>query len=79
MDLRVARSFKIGECVSLQGLFEFFNRFNVGNPAAVQTLENALEAEYIFAGCSCRSRFSCSSAADHTCYANNAPNGSRIS
>ena len=36
MDMRVAKTFAIGERVKIQGLFEFFNLLNNGNPAAVQ-------------------------------------------
>jgi outer membrane receptor protein involved in Fe transport len=39
-DVRIAKSFMLGERVRLQALFEFFNIFNNGNPAAVQTNEN---------------------------------------
>jgi len=41
MDLRVAKTFAIGERVHVQALFEFFNLFNGANPAAIQTTENA--------------------------------------
>jgi len=40
MDLRVAKTFAIGERVRLQALFEFFNLFNNANPAAVNLNEN---------------------------------------
>ncbi|HKE06816.1 MAG TPA: TonB-dependent receptor [Candidatus Acidoferrum sp.] len=40
MDLRVAKTFAIGDRVRLQALFEFFNLFNKGNPAAVNLNEN---------------------------------------
>jgi hypothetical protein len=36
MDLRVARTWVVREHVRIQGLFEFFNLFNNGNPAAIQ-------------------------------------------
>ncbi len=36
MDLRVARTWVIREHVRVQGMFEFFNFFNNGNPAAIQ-------------------------------------------
>lgn len=39
MDLRVAKRFRIGERVKAQVLFEMFNLFNRGNPAAIQALE----------------------------------------
>jgi TonB dependent receptor/Carboxypeptidase regulatory-like domain/TonB-dependent Receptor Plug Domain len=39
MDLRVAKTFPIGERVKVQGLFEFFNLFNNANPAAIQNAE----------------------------------------
>ena len=35
MDMRIARTFRIKERVSVQALFEFFNLFNNANPAAV--------------------------------------------
>jgi Carboxypeptidase regulatory-like domain/TonB dependent receptor/TonB-dependent Receptor Plug Domain len=36
MDLRIARTWTIRERFHVQGLFEFFNMFNNGNPAAIQ-------------------------------------------
>jgi hypothetical protein len=36
MDLRVAKTWIIRERFRVQGLFEFFNLFNNGNPAAIQ-------------------------------------------
>ena len=36
MDLRVAKTWAIGERLKIQGLFEFFNLFNNANPAAIQ-------------------------------------------
>jgi len=40
MDLRIAKTFSIGERVKAQALFEFFNLFNNANPAAIQTGQN---------------------------------------
>ena len=40
MDLRVAKTFRINERVRAQALFEFFNLFNTGNPAAVNQNQN---------------------------------------
>lgn len=40
MDLRVAKTFPISERVKAQALFEFFNLFNTGNPAAVNINQN---------------------------------------
>jgi len=40
MDLRVAKTFAIGDRVRLQALFEFFNLFNCANPAAVNLNQN---------------------------------------
>jgi len=40
MDLRVAKTFAIGDRVRLQALFEFFNLFNAANPAAVNLNQN---------------------------------------
>jgi hypothetical protein len=40
MDLRVAKMFRISERVKAQALFEFFNLFNTGNPAAVNLNQN---------------------------------------
>lgn len=37
MDMRVAKTWVIRERLRVQGLFEFFNLFNTGNPAAIQT------------------------------------------
>ena len=39
MDMRIQKTFSIGERVKLQALFEFFNLFNNANPAAIQTSE----------------------------------------
>jgi hypothetical protein len=39
MDTRLAKRFNIGERVKAQVLFEFFNLFNRGNVAAVQSLD----------------------------------------
>ena len=36
MDLRVAKTWVVRERFRIQGLFEFFNLFNNGNPAAIQ-------------------------------------------
>jgi hypothetical protein len=36
MDLRIAKTWVIRERFRIQGLFEFFNLFNNGNPAAIQ-------------------------------------------
>lgn len=36
MDMRIARTFPIGDRVRIQALFEFFNLFNSANPAAIQ-------------------------------------------
>ncbi|HET6929789.1 MAG TPA: TonB-dependent receptor, partial [Candidatus Acidoferrum sp.] len=40
MDLRVAKTFAIGDRARLQALFEFFNLFNSANPAAVNLNQN---------------------------------------
>jgi len=40
MDLRVMKTFMIGERVRVQGMFEFFNLFNNANPAAIQIQES---------------------------------------
>jgi len=40
MDLRVAKTWVVREHIRIQGLFEFFNLFNNGNPAAVNQNEN---------------------------------------
>ena len=40
MDLRIAKTFRINERVSVLGLFEFFNLFNSANPAAVNFNQN---------------------------------------
>jgi len=40
MDLRIARTWTIHERFKLEGLFEFFNLFNNGNPAAIQTQQS---------------------------------------
>ena len=37
MDLRVAKTWAMGDRFKIQGLFEFFNLFNNANPAAIQT------------------------------------------
>ena len=36
MDLRIAKTWPIGDRFKIQGLFEFFNLFNNANPAAIQ-------------------------------------------
>jgi len=36
MDLRIAKTWVIRERFRIQGLFELFNLFNNGNPAAIQ-------------------------------------------
>jgi hypothetical protein len=36
MDMRIAKTFALGERVRIQGLFELFNLFNNANPAAIQ-------------------------------------------
>jgi len=43
MDIRFAKTFKIGERARIQGLFEFFNLFNSANPAAVQAQEGGVQ------------------------------------
>lgn len=51
MDLRVAKTFPIGDRVRLQALFEFFDLFNSANPAAVNINQNhtpRLPGEAIF-------------------------------
>lgn len=40
MDIRFAKTFKIGERVRIRGLFEFFNLFNGANPAAINQNQN---------------------------------------
>jgi hypothetical protein len=40
MDMRFAKTFVVREHVRIQGLFEFFNLFNNGNPAAVNQNQN---------------------------------------
>lgn len=40
MDMRIAKTFRINEHVKAQALFEFFNLFNSGNPAAVNLNQN---------------------------------------
>jgi hypothetical protein len=40
MDLRIARTWTIREHFRVQGLFEFFNMFNNGNPAAIQNQQS---------------------------------------
>ena len=40
MDLRVAKTFALGDRVRLQALFEFFNLFNNANPAAVNVIKS---------------------------------------
>jgi hypothetical protein len=39
MDLRLAKTFALGERVNAQLLFEFFNLFNNANPAAIQNAQ----------------------------------------
>jgi len=51
VDMRFARTFRINERVSVQGLFEFFNVFNNASPAAVNINQNhtpQLSGEPIF-------------------------------
>jgi hypothetical protein len=45
MDIRFARTFAIGERLKVQGIFEFFNIFNIANPAAVQTLQGGVAGQ----------------------------------
>lgn len=45
MDIRFAKTFKIGERVRVRGLFEFFNLFNSANPAAIQTQEGGVQGQ----------------------------------
>ena len=40
MDLRIAKTWIIRERFGVQGLFEFFNLFNNGNPAAIQVQQS---------------------------------------
>ncbi len=40
MDLRVAKTFVVRERFRVQAMFEFFNLFNNGNPAAIQNMES---------------------------------------
>ena len=40
MDLRISKTFPIGERVKAEGMFEFFNLFNNANPAAMNLMEN---------------------------------------
>jgi hypothetical protein len=40
MDLRVAKTWVVRERFHVQGLFEFFNLFNNGNPAAIQVQQS---------------------------------------
>ncbi len=40
MDLRIAKTWVVHEKYKVQGLFEFFNLFNDGNPAAIQNQES---------------------------------------
>jgi len=40
MDLRIAKTWVVHERYRVQGLFEFFNLFNNGNPAAIQIQES---------------------------------------
>lgn len=40
MDMRISKTWVVREHVRIQGLFEFFNLFNNGNPAAVNFNEN---------------------------------------
>lgn len=42
MDLRVAKTWVVRERFRIQGLFEFFNLLNNGNPAAIQTNESVV-------------------------------------
>jgi hypothetical protein len=42
MDLRVAKTWVVRERLRIQGLFEFFNLLNNGNPAAIQTNESVV-------------------------------------
>jgi hypothetical protein len=42
MDMRVARTWIIRERFKVQGLFEFFNLFNNGNPAAIQSNQSVV-------------------------------------
>lgn len=40
MDMRFARTWVVHERYRIQGLFEFFNLFNTGNPAAIQVQQS---------------------------------------
>ena len=40
MDMRIAKTFRVNERVSVQALFEFFNLFNSANPAAINRNQN---------------------------------------
>ncbi|HEY6945846.1 MAG TPA: TonB-dependent receptor [Candidatus Acidoferrum sp.] len=42
MDMRVAKTWVIRERFRVQGLFEFFNLFNTGNAAAIQTQQGLM-------------------------------------
>ncbi len=42
MDLRVARTWVVRERFKIQGLFEFFNLLNNGNPAAIQSNQSVV-------------------------------------
>jgi len=42
MDLRVAKTWVVRERFRVQGLFEFFNLLNKGNPAAIQTNQSVV-------------------------------------
>lgn len=42
MDLRVAKTFAVGDRLQIQALFEFFNLFNNANPAAMNLVENSI-------------------------------------
>lgn len=44
MDLRIAKTWVIRERFRVQGLFEFFNLFNNGNPAAIQAQQGQAPA-----------------------------------
>ena len=45
LDLRVAKTWVVGDRLRIQGLFEWFNLLNNGNPAAVQTQEGGLQGQ----------------------------------
>jgi TonB-dependent receptor-like protein len=42
MDMRISKTWVIREHIRIQGLFEFFNLFNNGNPAAIQSQESVV-------------------------------------